>query len=90
MLHILLQSLHIKGPYYTMKGGQNMRKLNKINSGRFDTIEAYACVCSCTCSGACTGCACAISSAEYKETNSLSTKQKSDADTRGKSNGYRK
>lgn len=24
-----------------------MRKLNKINSGRLDTIEAYACVCSC-------------------------------------------
>ena len=48
-----------------MKGGKKMRKLNKVNSGRLDTIEAYACVCSCNCSGACTGCGCAVSSAKY-------------------------
>lgn len=67
-----------------------MRKLNKINSGRLDTIEAYACVCSCNCSGACSGCGCALTSEKTAESNKLNTSQKSGADTRGHSNGYRK
>lgn len=67
-----------------------MRKLNKINSGRLDTIEAYACVCSCNCANACSGCGCAVSSEFTSEKNSLNTDQKSSADSRGRSNGYRK
>lgn len=85
-----MQSLHIKGPYSIMKGGKQMRKLNKINSGRLDTIEAYACVCSCNCTNACGGCGCAISSAKSTESNSLNNSQKSDADSSGRSGGYRK
>ena len=73
-----------------MRGGKKMRKLNKINSGRLDTIEAYACVCLCNCAGACTGCECALSSAKNTTSNNLSTSQKSGADSRGRSNGYRK
>lgn len=62
----------------------------KANIGRLDTIEAYACVCLCNCAGACTGCECALSSAKNTTSNNLSTSQKSGADSRGRSNGYRK
>lgn len=67
-----------------------MRKLNKINSGRLDTIEAYACVCTCNCTNACSGYECALSSAKNTTSNNLSTSHKSGADSRGRSNGYRK
>lgn len=73
-----------------MKGGKKMRKLNKINLGRLDTIEAYACVCSCNCSGACTGCGCAVSSAKYTTSNNLNSSQDTTAKRTGSSNGYRK
>ena len=73
-----------------MKGGNKMRKLNKINLGRLDTIEAYACVCSCNCTNACTGCGCAVSSAKYSTSNTLSNNQRSSASTSGRNGGYRK
>lgn len=67
-----------------------MRKLNKINSGRFDTIEAYACACSCVCTNACAGCGCKVSSDKYTASNSLNTSQKTSAYSSGKTAGYRK
>ena len=67
-----------------------MRKLKTVNSGRLDTIEAYACVCSCNCSGACTGCGCALTSAKSGQTNTLSNNQYSSALSSGRANGYRK
>lgn len=67
-----------------------MRKLNKINLGRLDTIEAYACLCSCNCTGACDGCGCALSSTKYSTSNALSTNQRSSASTSGHNGGYRK
>lgn len=73
-----------------MKGGKKMRKLNKVNSGRLDTIEAYACVCSCNCANACNGCGCAITSAKSNETSSLSNREYSSAYSSGRSAGYRK
>lgn len=73
-----------------MRGGKKMRKLNKINFGRLDTIEAYSCVCSCNCAGACSGCGCALTSEKTAESIKLNNKESSSADTRGHSNGYRK
>jgi putative bacteriocin precursor len=67
-----------------------MRKLNKVNSGRLDTIEAYSCVCACGCSGACSGCGCALVKQEASTNSSLSTGQTTTAKSRGSSNGYRK
>ena len=73
-----------------MRGGKKMRKLNKINSGRLDTIEAYACVCTCNCTNACSGYVCAISSTLVATRNQLSSSMKNSAVSSGKSSGYRK
>ena len=73
-----------------MRGGKKMRKLNKINSGRLDTIEAYACVCTCNCTNACSGYECAISSTKAATGNRLNISMKNSAVSSGKSSGYRK
>lgn len=73
-----------------MKGGKKMRKLNKINLGRFDTIEAYSCACACGCTDACSGCGCALAKENASTKTGLSNGQRSSAYSSGSSAGYRK
>lgn len=67
-----------------------MRKLNKINLGRLDTIEAYACACRCSCTNACAGCGCAVTTSKSTPSNNLNTSETYKADSNGYSAGYRK